>query len=427
MPAKIPPKASKTAPLPPRAASTSRPSPAPLQPSPSRSTLRKGSKLDKFKFQPPAEDTLTVSKKRDEPPGGPREAKRVRREDKVVLTLPEEDENGDPIPALLPAPVERARSATPPTPAQAHRATSPPPSSVSSSIELPLQIQARLQQGDCIESKTPRNEDPAPPALPCHASLELGVPSPSKVITSSTSRIHSAVEEAEIAECVATLNSDILDGFLTVNAIASTSACVLPKSVLIPFLHLSNPAHSPPQPFRQPAPPFRLSPHQQIPALPRSPAHRAFSPARPSSLARPLTPPRPSPFTHSLVALSPEGFSSALRTYLSARQSTSEAAVAEVARLEGVVRERHMELGRLSAELKGLKGEKEGWEKERSEGAKREEEARVERERLAREVDVLREVRRGLLGGRRELEKRVEEFEEKKETEGRSERSEMGD
>lgn len=85
-----------------------------------------------------------------------------------------------------------------------------------------------------------------------------------------------------------------------------------------------------------------------------------------------------------------------------------------------------MELGRLSAELKGLKGEKEGWEKERSEGAKREE-ARVERERLAREVDVLREVRRGLLGGRRELEKRVEEFEEKKETEGRSERSEMGD
>ncbi|BGP32154.1 hypothetical protein JCM10296v2_003934 [Rhodotorula toruloides] len=143
--------------------------------------------------------------------------------------------------------------------------------------------------------------------------------------------------------------------------------------------------------------------------LPTSPAQARL--ASPQPLHRPITPPRPPP-AYRLVPFSIDGLVSHLREVVSASSSTStkggsfevEYLRGEVSRLIGQLEERDEVVKSLAEQVRDA-------ERDTVERDEREKAWQGERKALERKVDVLREIRRGLLGQVKELEGRVEALE----------------
>ncbi|GEM07158.1 hypothetical protein Rt10032_c02g1175 [Rhodotorula toruloides] len=142
------------------------------------------------------------------------------------------------------------------------------------------------------------------------------------------------------------------------------------------------------------------------PALP----HRARL-ASPQSFPRPQTPSRPLP-AYRLVPLTIDGLVSHLREVVSdSSSSVSKGGSFEVEYLRGEVSRLIGQLKQRDEVIKSLAEQVRDAERDAAERDEREQASEEERRAWERKVDVLREVRRGLLGQVKELEEHVEELE----------------
>jgi predicted nucleic acid-binding Zn-ribbon protein len=153
--------------------------------------------------------------------------------------------------------------------------------------------------------------------------------------------------------------------------------------------------------------PSRAHPHPRRPnaaaaPIPHPPPQDLFA-----ALAANPSPPRPRP-THRLVPLTTAGLSSHLEALVSSHVAEAASYKSRVASLKKSLKARDEEIGALSAGLKQVKGEREALEQQVEEG-------KQEIEGWKGKVNVLREVRRGLLSEVKERDERITQLEQEKE------------
>lgn len=233
----------------------------------------------------------------------------------------------------------------------------------------------------------------------------------------TTPRSSSSVENEGVHPSVA--DEDAFDDFLPslgaspifpsldLEAEASGPAVVVPPrlnaqafDLLLAGAPASSHSKSEPNPHRS-TPPGRAT-HPSTSTAPRQDllAALAANPAPP--------PPR---VTHRLVPLTPSGLVSHLEALLDTSSSETSSLKARVKSLEASLAARDAEIGHLSEGLRTVKGERAALEVQAEEGRK-------EVEGWKGKVDLLKEVRRGLLSELQEEEERIAELESEREVAG---------
>ncbi|ORY89364.1 hypothetical protein BCR35DRAFT_350363 [Leucosporidium creatinivorum] len=399
--------------------------------------------------------------------------KRPGREE-IVFTMPELDEDGEPI-----MPSSPAQAASVPI-AEAYDEATASSTPSNSSIDLPRGMQTRLRRDSADSPSSPR-------ASP--AKLTANAPASSNTF-SDTVRAHksspttpkvprTAEDEQEIARCLEELQGEDFDvmGFeedlvqeekadkVTSDPQPMSSRPTSSAPMDVDEAHGTAPEleagdedeQMPPSPLASPEPnaleddahapvPPRLNPQafdhimegkepstsssqlqsdanhpNSTPSLAQAHPRRSTAAApRPppqdlfAALAANPSPPRPRP-THRLVPLTTAGLSSHLEALVSAHIAEAASCKSRVSSLEKSLKARDEEIGALSAGLKQVKGEREELEREVESGRK-------EVEGWKGKVDLLREVRRGLLSELRERDERIAELEREKEERERGKR-----